>query len=165
VVVHIARRWWFSATAAAKARICDTRENVGAVVHKNGDASGVAALIAAIERAWNAADVEAYARLYAVNAAYVTRTGILWSGRKAIEKGHASAFRGELKGTALKIRVKRLRFFGPDTAIAQCAIELREGGDKRARKVRAATTFALRENRGRWEIEAARTREIPRGRK
>ena len=61
------------------------------------------ALVEAIERAWNAGDVKTYARLYAHDAAYLTRAGVLWTGRKAIERGHAAAFRGELKGTVLKI--------------------------------------------------------------
>jgi hypothetical protein len=47
---------------------------------KVADRSGIVALAEAIERAWNADDVKSYARLYAVNAAYVTRAGILWEG-------------------------------------------------------------------------------------
>ncbi|MGA8144518.1 MAG: SgcJ/EcaC family oxidoreductase [Candidatus Acidiferrales bacterium] len=124
------------------------------------DKNGVVELVAAIERAWNLGDVKSYARLYAEDAEYLTRAGILWSGRKAIERGHAAAFRGDLKGSTLKIGVKRIRIFKPGAAAAWCAIELTEGGGKRGRKIRAVTTFALRKNRGRWEIEAARTRKI-----
>jgi uncharacterized protein (TIGR02246 family) len=123
------------------------------------DRSGVVALAEAIERAWNAGDVKSYARLYARDAAYVTRAGILWTGRKAIERGHAAAFRGDLKGTVLKIQIKRLHFLTPRTAVAHCAIEL-SGGARHIHKVRAVTRFELRKNRTRWEIEAARTREI-----
>jgi uncharacterized protein (TIGR02246 family) len=124
------------------------------------DRTGIVALAEAIERAWNAGDVKSYARLYALNAAYVTRAGIVWKGRKGIERGHAAAFRGELKGTALKIRVKRLRFLTPKNAVAYCAIELSGGMRRDAHKVRAMTRFELRKNRTRWEIVAARTREI-----
>ena len=129
---------------------------------KAADRSGIVALAEAIERAWNAGDVRSYARLYALNAAYVTRAGILWEGR---ERGHAAAFRGELKGTVLKIRIKRLRFLTPKSAAAHCAIELSGGTQGGAHTVRAVTRFELRKNRAGWEIVAARTREIPARRK
>ncbi len=129
------------------------------------DRSGIVALAEAIERAWNAGDVKSYARLYTLNAAYVTRAGVLWKGRKAIEKGHAAAFRGELKGTVLKIRIKRLRFLTPKSAVAHCAVELSGGTRRNAHKVRAMTRFELRKNRTRWEIVAARTHEISARRK
>ena len=132
---------------------------------KAADRSGIGALAEAIERAWNACDVKSYARLYAIDAAYVTRAGILWEGRKAIERGHAAAFRGELKGIVLKIRVKRLRFLTAKNAVAHCAVELSGGARQRARKIYAVTRFELRKNRTRWEIVAARTREIPARRK
>jgi uncharacterized protein (TIGR02246 family) len=129
------------------------------------DRTGIFALAEAIERAWNAGDVKSYARLYVLNAAYVTRAGILWEGRKAIERGHAAAFRAELKGTVLKIRIKRLRFLTPKSAVAHCGIELSGGTRREAHEVRAMTRFELRKNRTRWEIVAARTREISARRK
>ena len=134
-------------------------------MRKAVDRSGIVALVEAIERAWNAGDVKTYARLYAHDAAYLTRAGGLWTGRKAIERGHTAAFRGELKGTVLNIRIKRLRFLTPRTAVAHCAIELSEGARKRAHKIHAATRFELRKILARWEIVAARTREIPARRK
>jgi uncharacterized protein (TIGR02246 family) len=130
-------------------------------MRKVPDRSGIVALMKAIERAWNAGDVKSYARLYALDAAYVTRAGISWKGRKAIGRGHAAAFRGDLKGSVLKIRIKRLRFLTPKSAVAHCAIELSGGTRRDAHKVRAVTRFELRKNRTRWEIVAARTREIP----
>jgi uncharacterized protein (TIGR02246 family) len=134
-------------------------------MNRAADRSGIVALAEAIERAWNADDVKSYARLYALNAAYVTRAGILWRGREAIERGHAAAFRNDLKGTVLKIGIKRLRFLTPKSAVAHCAIELSGGTRRDAHKVRAMTRFELRKNRTCWEIVAARTREISARRK
>jgi uncharacterized protein (TIGR02246 family) len=91
----------------------------------------------------------------------VTRSGVLWKRREAIRKGYDAAFRGALKGSRLKIRVLGVRFLTSRSAIVQCAVELSEKTGKRMRKVRAATRFAMRTNRGRWEITAARTREKP----
>jgi uncharacterized protein (TIGR02246 family) len=127
---------------------------------KTPDRSGIVALINAVEQAWNAGNMKSYARLYALDAQYLTRAGILWSGRKAIERGHAAAFRGELNGTVLKVRIKRLRFFIERSAVAHCAIELSQGARKRAHKIHAITRFELRKNGAGWEIIAARTREI-----
>jgi uncharacterized protein (TIGR02246 family) len=132
---------------------------------KAADRSGIVALAEVIERAWNAGNVKSYAGLYALDAAYMTRAGILWKGRKAIERGHAVAFQNDLKGTVLKIRVKRLRFLTAKNAVAHCAVELSGGARQRARKIYAVTRFELRKNRARWEIVAARTREIPARRK
>jgi uncharacterized protein (TIGR02246 family) len=160
-VVHIARGWWISATGAKPQKLCDTPENLGLGMPKSENAAGIASLIRSIEMAWNRGDVKSYARLYAGDAEYLTRGGVHWSGRKAIERGHAAAFRGALKGSVLKIRAKRIRFFRSGTAVAQCSIELSERGEKRAHKIRGVTIFGLRKNRGRWEIVAARTREIP----
>ncbi|HXP70198.1 MAG TPA: SgcJ/EcaC family oxidoreductase [Candidatus Dormibacteraeota bacterium] len=124
------------------------------------DRSGIVGLMNAIEGAWNAGDVKSYARLYALDAAYMTRAGILWKGRKVIERGHAGAFQNDLKGTVLKIRVKRLRFLTAKNAVAHCAVELSGGTQRGAHMVRGVTRFELRKNRTRWEIVAARTREI-----
>jgi uncharacterized protein (TIGR02246 family) len=123
------------------------------------DRSGIVALAEAIERAWNAGDVKSYARLYARDAEYLTRAGILWEGRTAIERGYAAAFRGDLKGTVLRIQINLLRFLTPKTAVAHCAVEL-SGGARHIHKVRAVTRFELRKNRTRWEIVAARTRDF-----
>jgi uncharacterized protein (TIGR02246 family) len=128
-------------------------------MHKAEEAIAISSLMRTIERAWNRGDLKSYARLYAEDARHVTRAGTLWLGRKAIEKGHAAAFRGELKGTVLKIEVKRVRFTGEGEAVARCAIELSERTRGGGRKIRGVTTFGLRKNRGRWEIISARTRE------
>jgi uncharacterized protein (TIGR02246 family) len=125
------------------------------------DRGGVDVLVKAIERAWNAGDVKSYARLYSHDAEYLTRAGILWKGRKAIERGHAAAFRGDLKGSVLKIRIKRLRFLTAKNAVAHCSVELSECARQGVRKIYAVTRFELRKSGARWEIIAARTREIP----
>lgn len=145
--------------------VCDTRRNLSAEMKEAADRSGIVGLAEALERAWNAGDVKSYARLYALDAAYTTRAGISWKGRKAIARGHAAAFRGELKGTVLKVRIKRLRFLTPKSAVAHCAIELSRRTRRDAHKIHATTRFDLRKNRARWEIVAARTREIPARRK
>ena len=134
-------------------------------MRKAREAGAIYSLMRAIERAWNREDVKSYGRLYAVDARYVTRAGDLWLGRKAIEKGHAAAFRGELKGTVLTIEVKRVRFASDGDAVVRCAIELSDGARGGDHKIRGVTTFGLRKNRGRWEIVSARTRERPARRK
>jgi uncharacterized protein (TIGR02246 family) len=160
-VVHIARGWWFSAIGISGLMVSDTWGIWSGEMRRVPDRSGVVELTKAIERAWNAGDVKSYAQLYANDAEYVTRSGILWKGRKAIERGHVAAFRGELKRSVLEIRIKRLRFLTAKAAVAHCAIELSEGAKERRRTIRAVTRFEQRKTSARWEIIAARTREIP----
>lgn len=134
-------------------------------MNQAADRGGVFALMDAIEKAWNAGDVKSYARLYAPSASYVTRAGVLWKGRKAIERGHAAAFRSDLKGTTPKIRITRVRFLTPKTAVAHCMVELSEGARQAGRKIHAITRFELRKNGARWEILVARMGEISARRK
>jgi uncharacterized protein (TIGR02246 family) len=131
-------------------------------MHFEEERAEILSVTKAIERAWNADDVKTYAALYARNARYVTRSGILWKGRAAIHQGHAAAFRGALKASRLKIRRQRVRFLTSKSAVVHCEIELTEKVGK-GRKVRAVTRFTMRKIRGRWEITASRTRERPAG--
>jgi uncharacterized protein (TIGR02246 family) len=128
-------------------------------MHFEGERAEILSLTKAIERVWNRGDLKSYAALYARDARYVTRSGILWKGRAAIQKGHAAAFRGALKGSRLKIRMQRVRFLTSKLAVVHCEIEPTEKVGKRRRKVRAVTRFTMRKIRARWEITAARTRE------
>ena len=128
-------------------------------MHFEEERAEILLLTKAIERAWNKGDLKSHAALYARDARYVTRSGILWKGRAAIQKGHGAAFRGALKGSRLKIRMQRVRLLTSKLAVVHCGIELTEKVGKRRRKVRAVTRFTMRKIRARWEITAARTRE------
>ena len=108
-------------------------------------------LLARVTEAWNRGDAAAYAACYAENAGYISRAGELWVGRAEIERGHRGALEGPLKGTEVRITVRRETPVAPNISVVQADVEL-----KGATSVWAVTTFMLRDGL----IVAAHTSEI-----
>jgi len=108
-------------------------------------------LIWRIEAAWNAGDVAAYGACYSADAAYVSRAGSLWVGRDEIERQHRTAFEGSLRGTRLKIGLRRVAAIGEGITLVHADIEL--AGNETAW---AMTTFVVQHGL----IAAAHTTEI-----
>jgi len=116
----------------------------------------IAQVLSAIEDAWNEADAAAYARLFAADAVNVTRGGVIWRGRPAIEEGHAKALAGPLADSMLSLRPTHIIF--PASSIAIAHVEMELSSDDSI--VRAVTTFVLSLNAERWTIIAAHTSEV-----
>jgi uncharacterized protein (TIGR02246 family) len=119
-----------------------------------GDA--VADVLAALEAAWNDADAAALARVFAADAVYVTRSGLVWEGRPAIEEGHAKALAGPLADTRLSLRPLHEAMAAESVMVAQVAVELTNAHSA----VRAISTFVLAAKDGRWSIIAAHTTDV-----
>jgi uncharacterized protein (TIGR02246 family) len=113
----------------------------------------LARLLTAIEAAWNAGDARAYGRLFASDAVYVTRAGVLWQGRPAIEEAQADALAGALAGTTLTLRPTHVAALAPTVVVAQ--LEVRIASD--ATVIRAVTTLVLGLESEEWRIVAAHT--------
>ena len=113
-------------------------------------------LLKSIEDAWNAADPAAYARLFAADAVYVTRSGALWQGRPEIEEGHAFALAGSLVDTTLRLRPAHIAFPAVSVAVAVVHVEL--SGETTA--TRALATFVITLNAGEWSVLSAHTSEV-----
>ena len=116
----------------------------------------IIALLRAVERAWNAADPVAYARLFAPDAIYVTRSGALWQGRPAIEEGHREALAGTLADTSIRLRPAHITLPALSVAVAHVEIELASD----ISTSRAMATFVLTLNGTEWSILAAHSSEI-----
>ena len=116
----------------------------------------VVALLRAVEQAWNAGDAVAYARLFAADAVYVTRSGAIWRGRPAIEEGHAAALAGPLADSELRLRPAHILVPALSVAIAHVDVEL----SSETSISRAVTTFVLGLNGTEWSILAAHTSEV-----
>jgi uncharacterized protein (TIGR02246 family) len=121
------------------------------------DHDDITQLLIALEEAWNAADAAAYGRLFASDAIYVTRSGLVWRGRPAIEEGHAKAFAGALADTTLTLQPIHISFPAPFLAIAHLNVEV---GSDETEVLRAITTLVLASDEERWSILAAHTSEI-----
>ena len=116
----------------------------------------IIALLRAVEEAWNAADPVAYARLFAPDAIFVTRSGALWQGRPAIEEGHRAALAGTLADTSIRLRPTHIMVPALSVAVAHVEIELSSDTST----TRAMTTFVLALNGAEWSILAAHTSEV-----
>ena len=112
-----------------------------------------------VQAAWNEGDVGAYARLFAPDAAYVSRSGSLWIGRKEIERQHLLAFDKGLRGSRLRLQVRHIHPFSADTALVHAQVRLAPP-PSRDNSTKALTTFLLQFKSGRWRIAAAHTSEL-----
>jgi hypothetical protein len=54
------------------------------------DREQIAAIVQKWEQAWNSHDMHAFASLFQEDGTWILWTGQVWSGRRAIEEGHAA---------------------------------------------------------------------------
>jgi len=62
---------------------------------------------------WNAADVQAHSKVYAEDASYVNRYGVLHLGRQEIAGIHAAAFASRFHNTKLRMAVQYFSLLAP----------------------------------------------------
>ncbi|HEV3359534.1 MAG TPA: SgcJ/EcaC family oxidoreductase [Pseudonocardiaceae bacterium] len=120
------------------------------------DAADVAALDALLRGlidAWNAGDLEAYARPFTDDAVYVTYFGRKLMGREGIAEGHRRVFAGAYRGSRLLNAQASYRFLRPDVVVA-----VQDGGVETAPGAspeddqRNTLTYVLVKDDGEWEI-------------
>ena len=120
------------------------------------DAADVAALDALLRGlidAWNAGDLEAYARPFTDDAVYVTYFGRKLMGREGIAEGHRRVFAGAYRGSRLLNAQASYRFLRPDVVVA-----VQDGGVETAPGAspeddqRSTLTYVLVKDDGEWEI-------------
>ncbi len=116
----------------------------------------VVGVLRRMEAAWNSGDATEYARLFAADAVYVTRSGELWQGRPAIEEGFAAALSGPLADTMVALRPAHVAFPALSVAVVIATVEL----SSETAATRAIATFILTLNGSEWSILAAQAGEI-----
>jgi len=119
-------------------------------------AAQIETLLAAVEQAWNQADLTAYAALYTEDAAYVSRSGALWMGREEIERQHRTAFAGK---SPLRLRAIRSALLESEVALVHAEVQITGGGHSE-QTIHAVTTFVWVIQPGGWRIAAAHTSEL-----
>ena len=132
-----------------------------AVVSENGkpsepDAADVAAVdarLAELVAAWNAGDLEAYARPFTDDAVYVTYFGRKLIGREGIIEGHRRVFAGAYRGSRLLNQQAAYRFVRPDVVIAvqDGGVETEPGASPEEDR-RNTLTYVLVKDDGEWRI-------------
>jgi uncharacterized protein (TIGR02246 family) len=116
----------------------------------------IASVLVTLQTAWNELDAAAYARLFSSDAVYVTRGGLVWRGRPAIEEGTGKALAGALGDMKAALRPITVTF--PAPAVGLALVEVILTGD--AAIIRGVTTFVLVFDEDRWTIVCAQTTEV-----
>ncbi|GIE88276.1 SgcJ/EcaC family oxidoreductase [Actinoplanes regularis] len=84
---------------------------------RTADLRAIDDVLAAVARAWDAADADSYGRCFTADASYVTFVGTAYQGRADITESHRALFKAFTKGTRMESETVRVTFLGPDTAV------------------------------------------------
>lgn len=110
---------------------------------------------------WNRGDARGFAMGCQDDVGFTNILGMRWETRAGFEARHAEMFRGVFAGSHLAVEVERLRWPGPDTAIADLLTVL-TGARGSPPGIRVSADGSLRtrmlevfvKRGGRWEIAA-----------
>ncbi len=96
---------------------------------RTADRQQISAILTRWENAWNTHDMAAFAALFHEDGVWVLWTGAVWTGRQAIQEGHAEAHKTIFRNSTQRERLEELTFVGPDAAVARFCSTLT--GDER----------------------------------
>lgn len=118
------------------------------------------------ERAWNAADADALADLFADDAEFVNVVGLWWHDKTNIRAAHAFGFAKIFPESTMKMQPPRVRLIGSDAAVVQSKWDLtgqvsptgEPAGDRQG-----VFTFVLERRSSGWITVAAQNTDIAPG--
>lgn len=115
------------------------------------------------ERAWNSADAEALAKLFAEDAEFINVVGLWWHDRERIKQAHAFGFTEIFPGSTITMGTPRVRLIGDQAATVHCRWHLvgqisPEGEPAQARN--GIFTFVLECQDNGWIVVAAQNTDI-----
>jgi uncharacterized protein (TIGR02246 family) len=119
---------------------------------RDSDRKQIDAILRGVEDAWNHHDMHAFANLFHEDGVWVLWTGHVWTGRKAIEEGHAEVHRTVFRNSIQREHLEELTFVGPDAAVVRYCSTLT--GDERAPEkiIRSRKTMVMTRRDGAWKI-------------
>jgi len=82
------------------------------------DEAAIRQLIDDMAAAWNRGDAPAYGARYRADGTFTNVNGTFHDGREAFDRRHEEVLRGPFKGTTVSMTIRKLRFLGPDVAVA-----------------------------------------------
>jgi uncharacterized protein (TIGR02246 family) len=104
------------------------------------------------QEAWNKHDMAAFGALFHDDGVWVLWTGSVWTGRRAIEEGHAEVHKTIFRNSTQRERIEELTFIGPDAAVVRfCSILT---GDERTpdKIVRSRKVLVVTKRDGMWRV-------------
>jgi uncharacterized protein (TIGR02246 family) len=103
--------------ASAQTPKSDAPRTVTNDLSKEDDAA-IRKVIAGIEEAWNAHDMNAYGKLFREDADWINIVGMHWRGRDAVMAAHIAFHEGNFKDNRMKLDAVETRSLGNEFAIA-----------------------------------------------
>jgi uncharacterized protein (TIGR02246 family) len=116
------------------------------------DRDRVLSVITRWERAWNQHDMQSFGSLFHEDAVWVLWTGDVWTGRNAIERGHAAVHKTFFRTSTQRERPEELTFLGPDAAVVRFCSVLT--GDERApdKVIRSRKFLVVTKREDEWKV-------------
>ena len=104
------------------------------------------------EAAWNSHDMHAFAELFHDDAVWILWTGQVWTGRTAIEEGHAAVHKTYFRNSTQRETLDELTFVGPDAAVVRFLSTLT--GDERwpDKAIRSRKLLVVTRREGKWRV-------------
>ena len=125
--------------------------------------AGVRQTLAALDRAWNAHDMHAFAGLFTPDADLVNPVGMWWKGRPTIERALTTLHRTMFKDVGLSTREVGVRLPEPHLAIAVTRdheTAYKTGIGRLMPATDQRSTYVLVEKGGRWLIASGQVTPI-----
>ena len=121
-------------------------------VERPRDREQILAIVQRWEEAWNGHDMTAFASLFHEDGVWILWTGAVWTGRTAIEEGHAAVHKTIFRNSTQRERLEELTFVGTDAAVVRFYSTLT--GDERSpgKEVRSRKFLVVTRRQGAWRI-------------
>lgn len=114
----------------------------------------VSDIVAALEKAWNAADGAGFARPFAEDADFVNIRGEHFRTRDAIAQGHQGIFNTIYKGSAVSLQVAGVRPIASSVLLAHVKSTLKAPTGPLAGEHKSLFTMVLVQDHDAWRIVA-----------
>ena len=88
------------------------------------DSVAIHGIVADLDSAWARADAALWASHYASDAEFINILGMLFPDVKTMQARHHEIFQGVFRGSRHHGALRRVRFLGPDVAIADVDIDV-----------------------------------------
>lgn len=118
------------------------------------DFLSISGLVETFERTWNAADSEGLTALFADDADFTHINGMRATGRRDIARTLQMLLQTSLRGSAVRVRIARIRFLDDEIAVVSLAQSLRINDPAFVRDHASSPSMVLRRSETCWQIEA-----------